>query len=343
MTDSADRRSQPVVDVMVDSSDDVRVQSAIRRRCRPGSGRLLVSPPPSTYSARTLALHLIEVLTPFLPPGPWRWVKEEDELGQLELFPFEFEWLLHCAPTKLQPPRGEQLDFFPEFAPQPRTGGLGVVSMRDLVTPLRRGQIREVWVLRAQALRPERWWELAHLASLASVGLCLVVHGRSPTGAELGALRGCRVRYRAAPALRGGPSSPWWSRPSYRAKPRGRRPLLGGMTPPRSCPPDPPNPSSSALAGPAHVPDREFFEKLRAAVATLVGGAPRSFLEIAPLVCDDGRLRIEPARLVEAFRTVLDRASPAPEMGQVPPSPAPSSSWASWGPKGSPAPSSLRR
>ncbi len=95
--------------------------------------------------------------------------------------------------AKPRPPRGEQLEFFPELVPPPRVGGLGAVSMRDLVTPLRRGQIREVWVLRAQALRPERWLELAELARVAGVGLCLVVHGRSPTRVELNALHGCRV------------------------------------------------------------------------------------------------------------------------------------------------------
>ena len=108
---------------------------------------------------------------------------------------------------------------------------------------------------------------------------------------------------------------------------------------------DPPAP---ALAPPPHLPDRELFDRLRAAVAMLVAEAPApsSFLRIAPIVPDHGRLRIQPARLVKAFRTVLDRLPAAAEIDQAMPllpSPAPSSSSASLGPKGSSAPSSLRR
>lgn len=71
----------PTVHVMIDSDDDIRFSAAVWRRCRLGSGRLAVSPPPSVCSKTTLMLHIVEALRPALPPGPWKYLDAEEPLA----------------------------------------------------------------------------------------------------------------------------------------------------------------------------------------------------------------------------------------------------------------------
>jgi hypothetical protein len=97
-------------------------------------------------------------------------------------------------------------------------------QLADLAGVLVRGEVSELFALRAGMLPVTAWVALHHLAQHAGLQLSLVVQGRPPTPDQLATLDGSRLRRSAATTLAcldrscaDGRGGPWWGRPCHRA------------------------------------------------------------------------------------------------------------------------------
>lgn len=201
----------------------------------------------------------------------------------------------------------EQLAFFPDLEPPPQRGGVCLAEISDVAAVLRRVRIRELWILRAHALAPDRWRDLVWLSTHADVGLYLVLHGRGATTAQLDRLRRCHLVYPRPPKLHGSAATPWWSRPPYRAGTAAPAALVKRLAQPRRR--DPPVPVSARPAPPpAPLSGAELFERFRVAAAALLqDDEVRSFVVLEPQALPAAPGRISPERLAAALQAVARR------------------------------------
>jgi hypothetical protein len=215
-----DRRTPSVgtrqrVDILHDPGDDAAVPLAIRRGCRPGSGRLVIAPTPGIGHERAVAVQVFLAHGRVPPPTwmPYVWCRRH-RLGQLRLFPDD-----EGGDTAAG---GEQLVLFPIADHVARLrASRSALTLDDAAHLLRCEGIRELYVLQAQALRVGTWSALRRLTAKSGTRLRLVVSGTQPMRPQLAALRGCGVHHRriSRPRAGGGRQleSPWWSRRTYRA------------------------------------------------------------------------------------------------------------------------------
>ena len=174
------------VQLVLDPGDEAVVVQWVWAQA--GQHRLVLAPGPGTRGEPGLYKHLATVLGP-------RALRETGE--QVPPFGLVSSW----ASIRCWRPR-----------------------LADLAGVLVRGEVSELFVLRAQTLPVTAWGALHHLAQHAGLQLSLVVQGRPPTPDQLATLEGSRLRRSAATTLAcpdrsgtDGRGGPWWGRPCHRA------------------------------------------------------------------------------------------------------------------------------
>ena len=205
MAREAAEAGRPCVTVLLDPDDDKAVAELLYKRCRDGSGSLVISPAPRSWSSDALAGSVFAAL------GVWN--RRGSEPRSQQLFLDGLEPPPSEQPEQLEllwvPTRADQLR---RRASRPRRTPRG---LEDAVQAMCDARISDLYVLRAQVMPGRAWTLLASFAAQCEVHLHLVVHGRPPRREQLAALALFEVVQRSVadghPRVR-----PWWSRPMFR-------------------------------------------------------------------------------------------------------------------------------
>lgn len=286
------------IEIMHDVADDVRTLGTLRRRCGPGSGRVLVEPYPGR-DMRDLRRDLLHAIGE--PPRECtasRW-----KLCQLALFGGP-DWT-GCGSA------ARQLEAFPDFAPPAYSDGpLSGFVLDDLAELVLWAGIREVWVIRAHLLATNEVRNLCSWARDCGLRLRLIVHGRARRHL-LAALRGFRLyESSVSPPVRG--RRPWWERPSYRRSSSVTMRLPSECVVPGPSTPDRVVALDRRATAEAHrwrqQETHEAFRHLAKGLLAELRDSPAPGF-IVPMF--PTRLRIPPDELAAAMRRVIQRLPPS--------------------------------